>query len=123
MSDSKNPFGPVIFSYPRAQAIEDGVLVDLSQIETIGKAFKFPVACTDTVWAIIENALNDEGQDILGIGHDLATMAIQAIRKVHGGDRLSFKVIIAGKPHTLKMIIGPGDTPEPVMTIMLPNED
>ena len=123
MSDSKNPFGPVIFSYSRAQAIEDGVLVDLSQIETIGKAFKYPVACTDTVWSIIEEALTQEGQDILGIGHDIATMAIHAIRRTHGGDCVIFEVIIAGKRHTFKMHIGPGDTPEPVMTLMLPNED
>ena len=123
MSDSQNSFGPVIYSYSRAQALEDGVLVDLTQIETIGKAFKYLVACTDTVWAIIEDALTHEGHDIQGIGHDIATMAIYTIRRTHGGDRVIFEVIIAGKRHTFKMHIGPGDTPEPVMTLMLPNED
>ena len=39
----------VIFSYTRSQAIEDGVLVDLSEWarET---GFRFPVACTRAVW-------------------------------------------------------------------------
>ena len=50
MSEEK-PFenAPVIFSYTRAQAIEDGVLVDLTEwaAET---GFKIPVACTATVW-------------------------------------------------------------------------
>lgn len=27
-----NTFGPVVFSYTRAQAIEDGVLVDVSEM-------------------------------------------------------------------------------------------
>jgi len=40
---------PVIFSYTRKQAIEDGVLVDLTPFakET---GFKIPVACTAAVW-------------------------------------------------------------------------
>ena len=42
-------FGPVIFAYTRAQAIEDGILVDVS--ETAREAgFKIPVAVTRTVW-------------------------------------------------------------------------
>lgn len=123
MSNSSNPFGPVIFSYSRTQALADGVLVDLTQIETIRTAFKFPLACTDTVWAIIEEALTHDGQDIEGIGHDISTMATHAIRQMRGGDRLFFKVIIAGRTHAFKMLIGPGDTPAPVMTLMLPNED
>ena len=49
--NTKNPFddAPVIFSYTRARAIEDGVLVDLSEWarET---GFKVPVACTAAVW-------------------------------------------------------------------------
>ncbi len=42
-------FAPVIFAYTRAQAIEDGVLVDVS--ETAREAsFNIPVAITRTVW-------------------------------------------------------------------------
>ena len=42
-------FGPVIFAYTRAQAIEDGILVDVS--ETAREAgFRIPVAITRTVW-------------------------------------------------------------------------
>ena len=42
-------FGPAISAYTRAQAIEDGILVDVS--ETAREAgFKIPVAVTRTVW-------------------------------------------------------------------------
>ena len=49
--NTDNPFSdmPVIFSYTRAQAIEDGVLIDLTEWakET---GFRYPVACTTAVW-------------------------------------------------------------------------
>ena len=42
-------FDPAIFAYTRAQAIEDGILVDVS--ETAREAgFRIPVAITRTVW-------------------------------------------------------------------------
>ena len=42
-------FGPVLSAYTRAQAIEDGILVDVS--ETAREAgFRIPVAVTRTVW-------------------------------------------------------------------------
>jgi len=39
----------IISSYSRAQAIEDGVLVDVSDVAREA-GFTFPVAITDTVW-------------------------------------------------------------------------
>ena len=45
---SDQPFGPVIFSYTRAQAIEDGVLVDLSAWAR-EEGFRYPLAVTSTV--------------------------------------------------------------------------
>jgi hypothetical protein len=38
-------------------------------------------------------------------------------------DTVRFQVIIAGTTHSLKLHVGPGDTPEPVLTLMLPTED
>ena len=40
-----------------------------------------------------------------------------------GAKAAGFKVIIAGKKHALKLHFGPGDTAEPVLTLMLPGED
>ena len=39
----------LIYSYSRKQAIEDGVLVDVSEMAKEA-GFKFPVAMTNTVW-------------------------------------------------------------------------
>ncbi|AHF89867.1 hypothetical protein OPIT5_06150 [Opitutaceae bacterium TAV5] len=120
---NENPFGEIIYSYSRAQAIKDGVLVDLSQIEVTRQHWWLPLVCTSTVWAIIEEALKTPGQDVNGILHDISTMAKLAIRTNRKTDQVLFKVIITGQTHTFKLHIGPGDAGEPVLTLMLPNED
>jgi hypothetical protein len=61
MSNSNNPFGECIYRYTRANAIADGVLVDLSQVETVKAHWKHPFACTDTVYGIIERAIEAGG--------------------------------------------------------------
>ncbi len=119
-----NPFGEVVYSYTRKQAIEDGVLVDLSGIETIKAHWKYPFACSAMVWEIVESALQKDGQDLNGICHDISWMALIAVRTGRqDAGQIHFKVIIAGTKHALKLHIGPGDTPAPVLTLMLPNED
>ena len=119
----ENPFGETIYSYSRSQAIEDGVLVDLSQADSIRQHWKHPFACTSAVWTIIEEALQHPGQDVSGICHDISTMAKLAIRSVRETEQIRFTVIITGKMHALKLHIGPGDTAAPVLTLMLPYED
>jgi len=132
--NEKNPFEdmPVIYSYTRAQAIEDGVLVDLT--EWAGETgFRIPVACTSAVWNgyVVPPAETTElGQSERGRAHDLLWMlyvAIKAARQAHH-EQLLFKVIFLQAPSkqetvTLKAICGPGDQGEPVLTVMLPNED
>ena len=131
-----NPFAdaPVIFSYTRAQAIEDGVLVDLTEWakET---GFRIPVACTATIWnqyIVPPKDTRELGQSERGRGHDLLWMLYNAIRarKSNGGgdDQLFYKVIFLQAPHrqetvTLKTMCGPGDHGEPVLTVMLIDED
>lgn len=121
----------VVFSYSRSEAIEDGVLIDVS--ETAKEAgFKFPVAVTDTLWNgyIVPSDVvltRNYGQSTEGRLWDTLYMAFLAARKTTG-NTLFYKVIYLMddfKQHeiTLKAIIGPGDTAEPVLTIMLPNED
>jgi len=119
----ENPFGETIYSYSRAQAIEDGVLVDLSQANSIRQHWKHPFACTSAVWAIIENALKFPGQDVSGICHDISTMAKLAISSSRNPQLVRFNVFIAGQTHALKLHVGPGDTAAPVLTLMLPSED
>ena len=51
-------FGDVISSYSRKQAIEDGVLVDLSAMAPglCLEHYKHPIACTSSVFAIVQKA-------------------------------------------------------------------
>ena len=130
--NANNPFEdmPVIFSYTRQQAIEDGVLVDLTSWASEA-GFKVPVACTSAVWnqyIVPPEGTKQLGQSERGRGHDVLWMLFCAIRRSRGGDRLLYKVIFLQAPNRqetveLKSICGPGDDGEPTITIMLPTED
>ncbi len=141
---SANPFAdaPVIYSYSRTQAIEDGVLVDLTEWarET---GFKIPVACTASVWhesIVPPKGTSELGQSERGRAHDLLWMLWLAIRQStrhhaqtkpdcsSGEDTVLFDVIFLQSPKKqntvkLKAVCGPGDQGEPVITIMLSGED
>ena len=120
----------VISSYTRAQALEDGVLVDVS--ETAREAgIRFPVAMTRTVWGeYVEVPEGVTCQDETGRLWDILWMLRCNARQ--GGDTLFFKLYVRNHNRerltkadlvTLKAVCGPEDTPEPVITIMLPDED
>ena len=130
--NTRNPFEdmPVIFSYTRKQAIEDGVLVDLTEWAK-QTGFSIPVACTAAVWhQYVEppEGTKELGQSERGRAHDALWMLHIAIKRSQGGDRLLYDVIFLNskKQHEtvkLKAICGPGDDGEPVLTIMEPGED
>jgi hypothetical protein len=123
-------FGNVIYAYTRAQAIADGILVDLSARypDEVRQLYKFPVAVTATVWGIIEAGVAaGVGNDYAGVVWDLLFMSQKGIsRRISPAEHL-FDVIITGagpdKYFTFRAICGPGDGAESVVTIMLPNED
>ena len=82
-----NPFEgtPVIFRYTRKQAIEDGVLVDLTPWarET---GFVIPVACTSAVWhGYLEPppGTREMGQSERGRAHDLLCPLCHARHNIH----------------------------------------
>ena len=130
--NTSTPFddAPIIFSYTRAQAIEDGVLIDLSEwARETGS--RIPVACTAAVWngyVVPPNGTRELGQSERGRAHDLLWMLWNAIRRSVGEDRLTFHVLFLqsnGRHEsvTFKAVCGPDDQGEPVVTIMVPNED
>ena len=120
---SSNPFGPVISSYSRAEAIADGVLVNLSEFQVIRTYWTHNFACTAAVWAAIEEATKS-GSDLDGILHDISWMAKTTISHGHRGENtINFRVVIGNRTLDLKLHCGPGDDAEPVLTLMLPHED
>ena len=138
--DDASLFGPenVIFAYTRAQAIADGVLIDVSEAAREA-GFRFPVALTAQVWADCvawepEDSTRQIHQDLSGRLWDVLWMASCAIRAQRGGDspcRLPYRLYVVprdGKSRRARKVelhvhIGPGDEGEPVLTIMLPWED
>lgn len=124
----------IVFSYTRAQAIADGVLVDVSE-RAREAGFRIPVALTAAVWAdaVSWNEADEkrarEYQDESGRLWDVLHMACIAAGQSRNADRVAFTVFRAprsggkARPLKLAMLIGGGDHREPVITIMLPNED
>jgi hypothetical protein len=122
-------FGEVIYSYSRKQAIDDGVLVDLNQFIPVHESgYKYPIVCTDTVWNIIDAAVQDKSKcnDYNGVVWDILHMSRNMQVKTWETGCL-FEVIINGPKgqlnHILKIECSPGDNAEPVLTVMLPFED
>lgn len=130
-SDDKTLDGfELIHSYSRAQAIEDGVLIDVS--DTAREAgFTFPVALTHAVHAsYVEVPEGVPCQDPSGRLWDILWMLRHAIRsQPSSGPEVKFQLLVQntrkGPPRlvTLKSLCGPGDEGEPVITILLPDED
>ena len=121
----------IISVYTRDDAINDGVLVDLMQGElgnVCRQHYKYPIACTASVWSIISEAVSNPKfcNDCTGILHDMLHMS-KVSYTPDGDDTRLFTVIITGvgrrKYHRFKIVCGPGDSGEPVLTIMLPDED
>jgi hypothetical protein len=131
LSDSSSLFGDLIYSYTRQQALADGVLVDATDLAREA-GFVFPVALTETLYhSYIVPALDlvAEGQSIQGRLWDLLYVLRFAIAKARNADTVHFTVLFLMSPGAtpvpieLKAICGPGDDSEPVLTIMLPDED
>ena len=92
---------------------------------------------TFTAWADCvawtdDDSLQQVHQDQSGRLWDVVFMASHAIRtSKSSGDRLLFQLYRVPRDGysteavrvTLKLIVGPGDTGEPVMTVLLLNED
>jgi hypothetical protein len=124
-------FGPddVIHCYTRAQALADGVLVDVS-VTAREAGVRFPVALTRAVWErCVTVPPGVRCQDEAGRLWDVAFMLSMAARRSAGSEtRFVLHVRNDNRRRTpplvrLKALCGPGDGGEPVVTVMLPDED
>ena len=120
----------LIHSYSRAQALDDGFLVDVT--ETAKQAgFKYPVALTRTVWnAYVEVPARVEGQDEAGRLWDILFMLRHAAHRSDTGSVILFRLHVRNDNRDrtpplveLKAICGPNDDGNPCITVMLPGED
>lgn len=128
-------FGAPIYVYTRAEALEDGVLMDVT--DTAKEAgFRVPVAMTTAAWQdTVEwtdaDSKRQAAQDQSGRLWDVVWMAYLAVRRGGTEPRKAFQLLrvprggrgVRPRLTTLHIHIGPGDSGEPVITIMQPHED
>ena len=130
-------FGKPIFTYTRAEAIADGVLIDVTA--TAREAgFLVPVALSQAAWENCVAWSDDDSarqvhQDETGRLWDVLNLARYRIKLADKGatGELGFSVLRvprggnATRPVRAHLMLhsGAGDNGEHVMMIMLPNED
>jgi hypothetical protein len=118
----------IIFSYTRADAIADGVLIDVSKLASEA-GFRIPVALTSAAWAeAVAVHSEDTSQDETGRLWDVLNVLRCEARRAGRESLLIFEVHVSKggqppRPVGLKAHYGPGDDGEPVLTVMMPDED
>jgi len=139
LTDEQAEDGPsdwtVISTYSRSQAIADGILIDVS--ETAREAgFNYPVAVTVGLWDDCVDWTDTDRtrqalQDESGRLWDVIWMAQMAIQRSNADasqlEYVIYRVPRDGRstkiqPRRLKLIVGPGDQGEPVITLLLAEE-
>ena len=113
----------LICSYTRAEALADGVLIDVSE-RAQRAGIQYPTACTAGVWSLIDCLPASDTDTLAGIVRDVRAeevlrVMLAAIRQARGTDRVVFAALGA----SLWAQCGPGDTAAPVITIMREGED
>ena len=126
--------GEPVYAYTRADAIDDGELVDVSEAAREA-GFRYPVALTRAAWddCVAWSDADSEGkrwpQDEAGRLWDVLTMARYACRRSADASRVGFEVIRVPRPGcgrrrkvALVAQVGPGDAGEPTITIGFPRD-
>lgn len=118
----------VIDAYSRKEALEDGVLWDVSTMASEA-GFRFPVALTHAVReqcvTVPQGAI---GQDESSRLWDILFLLAYTVRTQSGGGIRYFSVFVQNgsrRPRAVKLkaVFHHGDEGEPVVTVMLPTED
>jgi hypothetical protein len=120
----------LIYRYTRAQAIEDGVLIDVSAVAREA-GITYPVALTSAAWGrCVTVPPGVECQDEAGRLWDVLWLLRLAVGRSDGGPEVRFGVHVRDDNTErtpplvrLKAVCGPGDQGEPVITVMQPDEN
>jgi len=131
IADGITAFGDVVYSYTRAQAVADGVQVEVSKVAAEA-GIKYPVFLTRTVFdAYVAVPPDVSGQDEAGRLWDVVWMLRFAIQRTKRGvERLPFALYVRNDNRAAKLVkliatCGPLDIddPQPAITVMMPDED
>ena len=128
--NNESVFGKVIYSYTRAQAVADGVQVEVTSVAREA-GIRFPVFLTRTVFdAYVAVPTEVSGQDEAGRLWDILWMTRFGITRARPGvDRIPVALYVRNDNRCAKLVkliaqCGPLDIddPQPAITIMLPDE-
>lgn len=125
----------VVFCYTRAEALADGVLVDVTR-EAREAGFTLPVAITEALWRDINTVPERvRWQDPRGRLHDVLWMSGLAAGRAGRNPKTNREAVLPvrlvlhthNNPHgnhvvELALHCGPGDAGEPVLTIGYPED-
>ena len=117
----------IIYMYSRKQALDDGLLVDISRMARHA-GFRCPATVTHSVWNMIQE-IPEKYENLEDVDGRLWDVLWSAVCSANGSDartELTFQVILRTDEETvqtLKMVSGPDDDGFPCLTIMLPEED
>jgi hypothetical protein len=131
ISEGITAFGPVVYSYSRAQAVADGVQVEVTKVAQEA-GIRFPLFLTRAVFdAYVAVPPNVTAQDEAGRLWDIVWMTRFAILRAKPGvERIPVALYVRNDNRAAKLIkliatCGPLDIddPQPAITVMLPDED
>ena len=131
MNDQDSPFGKIIYTYSRKQAIADGFQIDVTE-SARQAGIKFPVFLTRAVYdsyvAIPPGVFDQEWRGRLW---DVLWMTRHAIQQAEpAADRIVVELFVRNDnraPKLVKLVAVCSaldiDDPQPAITILLPEED
>ena len=130
-NQNESPFGEVIYSYTRAQAVADGVQVEVTK--TAQEAgIKYPMFLTRAVWdAYVAVPEGITGQDEAGRLWDLVWMTrFGILRAKPGHDRIPVALYVRNDNRAARLVKLIAtcsaldiDNPQSAITVMMPDED
>ena len=120
----------LIHRYSRADALRDGALIDVS-VTAREAGIRWPVALTCAAWGrCVSVPPGVECQDERGRLWDVVWLLAFTIRRAGSGSEVRFGVHVRNDNRQrtpplvrLKALCGPGDQGEPVVTVLMPDED
>lgn len=123
-------WGEPIHVYTRTNALVDSALVDATETAREA-AFRVPVALTQSVWSDVNDLSGrdvEAGQSLEGRLWDLLRMAALAAGLPENRYCAEFVYhlvmpVSVRNNYRAKCHVGPGDEGEPVVTVLLPDED
>jgi len=130
-NNNESPFGEVIYSYSRAQAVADGVQIEVTKVAAEA-GIKFPVFLTRTVYdAYVTVPPDVSAQDEAGRLWDIVWMLrFGILRSKPALQRIPVALYVRNDNHRSRLVklvatCGPLDIddPQPAITVMMPDED